>query len=49
MKNFAAMGIFAYLIIGIIGIGGSWSYFTSVTPATGPDSSSTPNPMVGVK
>jgi hypothetical protein len=48
MKNFAFAGIFAFLLTGIIAIGGTWSYVTNVSPAVGADSTSTPNPL-GIK
>ncbi|SFM55992.1 hypothetical protein [Methylobacterium pseudosasicola] len=44
MNRFALIGIFAALFAGILAIGGTWSYMTSISPAVGPDTSSTPNP-----
>lgn len=44
MNRFALISIFAALFAGILAIGGTWSYVASISPAVGPDTSSTPNP-----
>jgi hypothetical protein len=44
MNRFALISIFAALFAGILAIGGTWTYITSISPAVGPDTSSTPNP-----